>query len=506
MIKELNELVWYARRAVWRADELLAFLCNHDVELLRLYSALQAQAYRSDEEAARHLGIGLTSFKKYGAALRRHLKEMVVFFNDEKAGVDLTVKNIFEGARELAVMRMLAWRSCHVAGKAAAMSLLRRGLQYEWPEYVVEATAVLKDMIVRMHGDAAEYAYYDRLSRQYQAYLETERLCIAYYQQIKIQSRGRVARNEALAQQIFDILEQLTPFVHQTASYFFHLYYYTLRNHYFIQKADYVGLNANCAEAIRFFSTRAYPVVTPTTIFYYTKVVGHTMLGQYEAGVLDAEKSLQIPEEGTPNWFSALEAYVYLAFHTRHYEKAFALYRLAYGHRRRAALQTERQEIWHIIGAYCHILRHLTDLPAPEGFPKFKSRQFLNNIQNFSRDKTGMYVAVLIANVLLKLVEEREDELYALLQTLEKYRSRHLRPVEGAANRSVAFIKILAALPSSGYQKATFLRKIQPAMRILESAPLQLANQAHELEIVPFEHLAGWIAAYLGAKRRKKRL
>ncbi len=505
MIKELNELVWYARRAVWRADDLLAFLCDHDPELLRLYRGLQAQVYRSDEEAAQGLAIGLTTFKKYGAVLRRHLKEMVIFFNDEKAGVDLTVKNIFEGARELAIMRMLAWRSCRVAGKAAAMSLLRRGLQYEWPEYVVEATAVLKDMIVRMSGTEAEYAYYDRLSRQYQAYLETERLSIACYQRVKMQSRGRAVRNEALAQQIFVMLEQLSPCVHQTASYFFHLYYYTLRNHYYIQKADYVGLNANCEEAIQFFSTRAYPVVTPTTIFYYTKVVGHTMLGQYEAGVLDAEKSLQIPEEGTPNWFSALEAYIYLALHTRRYEKAFSLYKLAYNHRRRATLQPERQEIWHTIGAYCHIVLHLTDMPSPEGFPKFKSRQFLNSIQNYSRDKAGMYVAVLIANVLLKLVEGREDELYALLQTLEKYRNRHLRPIEGVANRSAAFIKILGAMPRSGYQKAVFLRKMQPALRELEAAPLQLANQAHELEIVPFEHLAAWIGDYLGSRRRKKR-
>jgi hypothetical protein len=229
------------------------------------------------------------------------------------------------------------------------------------------------------------------------------------------------------------------------------------------------------------------------------------MLGEYDNGALDAEISLKIPEEGTVNWFSAMEAYIYLAIHTRHYEKAFDLYQTAYNHRRRSALQPNRQDIWHTLGAYCNVLQQLTDMPPPEDFPKFKSRQFLNSIQNYSRDKDGMYVAILVAHVLLQLVEEKEDEFQDRLLTLEKYRNRYLRKTGSGTDRSVLFIKILGLLPRAGYLRDGFIQKSQLFLQELKQAPLQLANQAHELEIVPFEHLIELIADYLERKRRRRK-
>ena len=94
MIKELNELVWYADKSLWRDEALLAFLSRDTKDTRDLYTGFKKNNFRTDEEAAKGLGIGLTSFKKYGRLLKNYLWDMVLFFNDEKSKADYRVKNI----------------------------------------------------------------------------------------------------------------------------------------------------------------------------------------------------------------------------------------------------------------------------------------------------------------------------------------------------------------------------------------------------------------------------
>ncbi|MBK8556426.1 MAG: hypothetical protein IPL65_11950 [Lewinellaceae bacterium] len=501
MVKELNELVWYTQKSVWRDEALLEFLCNGKPEVMDLYKGLQAQHFRSDEEAARVLGMSLSSFKKYGKILQSHLNDCIFFFNDEKAQADVTLKNIFAGAREMAAVRMLSWRACRLASKDTALRLLRRGQHYDWPEFVVDAALALRESVIRIGGSQKDFEHYASLYHTYREHLDWEHRSWEYYLRMKIPSRKHAVVSRKLAAQIEGYLEELAPQVNKVPSYFFHLYYYILRNHFYFQTADYPGLVSNCEEALAYFKGKRYPVQNPLSIFYYTKVVAYTLLGQFDQGRKDATESLRILEEGSVNWFNAKEIFVYLEIHAGRYPEALAHYVAAARHRRMGSLFPLRQENWHILGAYCYILHHLCNTPLPEGFPAFRSRKFLNSLPVYSRDKNGMNLAILIAHVLLQLIEGREEEIWERILALEKYRSRHLRK-EKDARRVVIFIRVLSLLPKSNFEQTRFLEKAAPLMAQLQASPLQFSTQAHELEVIPYAQLVSLVAEYLPRRQR----
>jgi NifU-like protein involved in Fe-S cluster formation len=149
-------------------------------------------------------------------------------------------------------------------------------------------------------------------------------------------------------------------------------------------------------------------------------------------------------------------------------------------------------------------MQKLTNTELPEGMvPKVKSSKFRNDIKDFSHDKMGMNIAILAAEVLLDFVEGKDDELWDRIAALEKYRERYLRNNEDT-HRSQLFIKILAILSKYNYDRNKFLEKAEPYLAEMRAAPLQLSNQAHELEIVPYEQLVQAIATQLNRRWGQK--
>jgi hypothetical protein len=113
-----------------------------------------------------------------------------------------------------------------------------------------------------------------------------------------------------------------------------------------------------------------------------------------------------------------------------------------------------------------------------------------------------MNIAILAAGVLLEFVEGKEIALWDRISALEKYRERYLRGSEGT-HRSQLFIKILVILSKYNHDGGKFLDKAAPYLEELRTAPLQITNQAHELEIVPYERLVFLMSEVLDKRRGK---
>ena len=51
------------------------------------------------------------------------------------------------------------------------------------------------------------------------------------------------------------------------------------------------------------------------------------------------------------------------------------------------------------------------------------------------------------------------------------------------------FLKMLLQLPKNGFQKDSIVLKTQDYLKALNVLPIEIANQAHEIEIIPYEKL-----------------
>jgi hypothetical protein len=505
MIKELTELVSLAEQTLPNHEDLLNFFSQHNRDVLKLFHAVQANKFRTEAEAMEKAKVGeRTKFRQVARELLRCLEQMVLHIGFEKHPLDELTFGRIKGFQLMAMAKSLGPLGCKNAGKRTAEELLKIGQQFARPEFVVEAAKSLMDYVSIAGDDLALFSEYFNLYEEHIKWrILEERAQISIYQ-IKIPYTKKKSLQKEYANQVQKVLTEFDPFVGVALSHSFHLCYYNLKSYRYSIDADYNKTSEVHEEAIAYFEARPYPCNSTLNIFYYLEIANCVYLAQYERGRYYLQKALELSGSGNVNWYNTLELGFYLRMHEQDYAGAAELFNMAIKHKRFTVLRDTQRETWHILGAYLYIMQKLTNTELPEGMvPKVKSSKFRNDIKDFSHDKMGMNIAILAAEVLLDFVEGKEDELWDRIAALEKYRERYLRNNEDT-HRSQLFIKILAILSKYNYDRNKFLQKAEPYLAEMRAAPLQLSNQAHELEIVPYEQLVQAIATQLNRRWGQK--
>lgn len=501
MIKELTELVTLVERTLPNHEELLSFFSQQNREVLKLFHAVQANKFRTEGEAIEKAKVGeRTKFRQIAKELLRCLEQMVLHIGFDKQTLDELNHWRTKGFQLMGIIKTLGPLACKNAGKKAAEELMKIGHQYARPEFVVEAAKTLMDYVSVAGDDLNEFEVYLDIYEEHTKWRLLEDKAQFFVDKIKIP----FAKKKHLKREFFETAQQyideLEPFVEVAISHNFHICFFNLKSYRFLLEAKYQESSYVHEKAIAFFKSRPYSCNGTLNIFYYLEIANCVYLGQYERGRCNLKNALESASSGSVNWFNTLELGFYLCMHEQDYTRAAELFNMAIKHKQFTVLRDTRRETWHILGAYLYIMQKLTNTELPEGIvPKVKSSKFRNDIKDFSHDKMGMNIAILAAEVLLDFVEGKDDELWERISALEKYRERYLRNNEDT-HRSQLFIKVLAILSKYNYDRDKFLEKAEPYLAEMRQAPLQLSNQAHELEIVPYEQLVHAIAAQLNQR------
>ena len=502
MIKELTELVSLTEQSLPNSEELLSLLSRNNRDVLRLYYAMQNNSFRTEAEAMQKSNVGeRTKFRQVAKELLRCLETMVLHIGFDKQVFESQIQGRLKGFQLMAIVKSLIPLSSKNSAKRAAEELLRIGKEYARPEFVVEAAKALMDYVAVAGDDPKEFDAYYALYEEYSQWRILEEKAQIYLERIRLPYVRKKAFQKDMGKLAHQYVEELQPFAFVISSHHFHLSFFSLKSYRFSTEAMYKEASQVHDDAIKFFSSCAYSCDNTLTIFNYLEIVNCFYLGNYQRGAEYYKQAIKLSSIGSFSWFSTLELGFYLRMYEEDYFGAAEIYAIAVKHKRFNVLRDTQRETWNILGAYLYIVQQLKDLDLPEGLAlKVKSSRFRNETKDFSQDKMGMNIAILSAEVLLEFVEGKEDELWDRIAALEKYRERYLRNSEDT-HRSQLFIKILVILSKYHFDGNKFLDKAQPYMNELKTAPLQLTNQAHELEIVPYERLVRLMAEAL-AKRK----
>jgi len=213
----------------------------------------------------------------------------------------------------------------------------------------------------------------------------------------------------------------------------------------------------------------------------YMSVYAHLQCRKAKQGLALAEEYFKDFHHSSGNWFYFLETYLLLAVHAQQYGQAFDLLLQArkntyYGKQRAAA-----QQRWELYEAYIQFVR-------PEQSP-LKMRyfnQFVQKVPDYSRDKQGYNVAILILQFLYFLRRRDIEGLLARLEGLRKYEQRHLR--DPATLRSQLFFRLLLMTVKENFVLEVCEKKGAPILEKLQVAP-QPGQAYGEIEIIPYEDL-----------------
>ena len=216
----------------------------------------------------------------------------------------------------------------------------------------------------------------------------------------------------------------------------------------------------------------------------FMSIYAHLRGRQAGAGLKLADKYAPDFHPTSSNWFYFYEHYLLLALHANEYERALRLLYVAHKNPSYTKLRPSALARWELMGAYTEFVQ------PPERIAVRRRNQLAVfaalSVPEYSRDKRGYNVAILIFQVLHYLQQRLLEPVLTRLERLRKYQQRHLRD---ATLRSRTFLRLLLLLPEANFDPAVLARRGKTMLLTsLRQAPLEGEADA-ETEIIPYEDL-----------------
>ncbi len=460
-----------------------------DSKLLALYEGIAKGRYHSDEEAAADLygGQGASSsYRKLKSTLRDRLLERVFEINTQQDEYSDYQKAYYECHKQWVIVRFLTGQNANTVALTLANKLLRTAERFDFTLLCMDIASYLRIQYGLRESNPKKFEEASQQFERFRKVYDAEALAEELYTLLVV----RMVNNRSAQPEIIELArqysERMRPHMEQYATYKLHMYGYLIGLTYYTAQNQYQEALDYCQEAITFFKKRPYEARVPLQIFYYQQLICHIHLRQFEAGKEAARHCIRLMQEGTFNWFKYRELYLHLLLHTRHYQEAARLLFDTSEHPRFEFLPENVVEIWRIYEAYVYFL-HRAGRVERTPKAKFKLAKFINEFSIFNKDRSGVNIAIMIVKWLMLLQDKQYGKLLDEVESTEQYCYRHLRGEN--TKRSYYFIRMLLQIPMGQFERTAVCERSARLLEGLRSAPLQLANQTHEIEIIPYEDL-----------------
>ena len=350
----------------------------------------------------------------------------------------------------------------------------RLAVNYDFAYLACEISSILYHDHVYYKPDKKKAAFYAKQVEKYLHDYTAEKKAENYFYLItgQMSMATRTKRfNKAIEQ-----MSQL-----KGNSLLFKFFEFRLNILYGFHISNYGLVVGKCKEALIYFQGKK-GVYSSTYQFLWSKLgMAQMALAHYE----ESESNFAIAARYVPvNSFNdyILRFYKTLnALHSGDYQKAYNLYR-----KNRKCRFEPIKEQFAIIEAYmCYL--------ASEGHLKlertFRLGKYLNETFKAQTDKQGDNISILIAELLVYLVRDR-NKFIDRVEVAKKYSYRYLKGKD--TKRAKLFIKILYLLPRANFHPTALRRLAQRHIKALESHPLHMGNNV-AIEIIPFDILVSMI-------------
>lgn len=493
MLDRLKELVRVVSKNKVQRIEIIGENYNYNSLVQRFYNGIHNGEYDSEEQAAEALyseGTKNANYRQLKYKLEKRLINTLFHIDVNDNAYSNFQKAYYSCHKNLASINILLGKLALQNAISLAERTLRVAQEYEFTNIIVELSRKLKSHYYSK--DQKKYTKYKEIYLQQSSTLNAEMLAEHYYQELWVDLlEGRVSKNENLEKAI-TYSKELKKLLKIHHSRYFKLTAYRVIILRYELINDYKNVIQISKEAIQYFESKS-ELIAKTTIFRikYKLISYYTATKRYSKAEKTVAECLELVKEGGVNWYLTLDYALILCLHTKQYHKAYDFLIQAKNHPAFKDLDEKGREIWFIYEAYIQYFILMGKIRFKRGeenqLSDYRRSRFINNIPNFAKDKRGINVAILVIQILFFLKRDKIDQMVDRVDALERYSQKHLR--RNDTFRSNCFIKMLVLLEKANFHKAAVLRKTKPFVTKLATQPLEYANQASDIEIVPYEHL-----------------
>ncbi|MBK7936603.1 MAG: hypothetical protein IPJ82_05725 [Lewinellaceae bacterium] len=458
-------------------------------KLLAFYDGIIRNKFNSDEEAAIALYKeegGGSKYRKLKSDLRERLLDAVININTELEHYSDYQKAYYDCHKQWVMVRFLTGQNANTAALALANRLLRQSEKFDFTLLCMDIASYLRIQYGLRESNDKRFKEANQLFDQYRKLYDAECLAEELYSTLVVRTVNNRSAQDEVHRLAIEYYERIEPLLHEYHSYKLNMYGYMIGLMLYTTVNDYEEALKYCEKAIDFFNKRPYEARVPLQIFYYQHLIGNIHLRRFEEGRKSVQHCIRLMEDGTFNWFKFKELNLLLLLHIKQYEQAAEVLLGTLEHPRFEFLPENARELWRIYEPYVYYLTTLGKIKSPLK-NKFKLAKFINEVPIFSKDKSGMNIAILVIKILIQLQEHKYSRVLDEVEATEQYCYRHLRGED--TQRSYNFLKMLLQIPMGQFDKNTVVPKAERYLEKIKAIPLQLANQTHEIEIIPYEDL-----------------
>lgn len=486
-MEKLKELVNIVTRNKVKAIEVIGFSNDNHTKINQLYEGIQSGQYNNDEDAFEAL-YGEDCDKNPYYKLKYNLKERLyntLFFIDIKSSKysDIKRANLYV-QKMISLFNLLRAKDAKLNAIAIGEKVIQTAMEYEFALEVIHLARQLRSLYALVIGDRKKYLYYHSLIIKYQRIAEAEAMAEGYYYDIislYIKNKSTKEESVKIASMYLDDLNQVK-LEFETAHFFYCKTMIAIS--LYMGQNDYRKTLEICDQSLAKLKTFSFEKTGASLVINTQKIACCIQLKLYQEGRKVILGYIEKIPEGIFNWFKMHELYLTLCLHTKSYQEAYEVYEKATQHPKFSKFPKYAREVWKIFQAWIHFLSVAGKI-SKEKRSKFRVSKYVNEVPIFSKDKRGLNIPILISQIVLLLQQKRYDALIDRVEAIEKYKDRYLDKENNF--RSNVFVRLLLEIPKRNFSFTQISRKTEKLVARLNEAPLEIANQSHDLEILPYE-------------------
>jgi hypothetical protein len=467
----------------------------------KFYHGVKDGLYKTDDEAALALCNTDASDKKYLMLKSRVRNRLLntLFFLDNSTRAEYQ-QAILQCNRNFMAAKVLLLNGARGAGESLLRTTLTQAEKFEITDVALNCILLLR-YAAAFAGRVAEFELLRKRFNEVSAIFNDECLAEEYYQILVLPFGKSDSNRPDLAHLAKTYVAEIEVMLKRHDSFNLELGIFRLK-----VVAGQLGMDFDLVlKACEEFEIRLqYKKHMSASIRYgeigIYRMVAYLNLGRYEEGKAAAAVSIHHFGEGSPNWVVYLENYFLLCMHTGNYLQASEIHTKVTSHPYFESIDPTRQEKWRIFEAFLrYMLSGSIDAASGEvAENQFKLMKFLNDVPNYSKDKRGLNIAILILQVLFLLDRRDFDGIIARAEALKVYCSRYLKEDENY--RSNCFLKMMLMMEKKSFNYEGTHKITERYFNMLQASRFSYQNGSlTSLEIIPYEQLWNTILGKLRA-------
>jgi hypothetical protein len=393
----------------------------------------------------------------------------------------LTFKKEIECYRMLNVAKMLLKQTEYNLAVNLCNKIIPVAEEYEFNDVLLSAYEI-ELAATTNQGSLKVFNEIRQKYKQQLYFVNLEKEAVELHQLAKANLKSTVKVRKALLTELPDIIQRLKDILAEIKSFeAFFAYYKTSLIYYELigNFSEIINITKDAIKKVRegeVSSTRFDVKYNAFNLIY-----AHLRTKEYRKGLSYANDFYGLFDLDSKNWFAYMENYFLLAVHAKQYELASLLLHRVYTNTSFNIVPRDARERWQLYTAYLYFIE-----PESPTLKDFNYQKFITSVTEYSKDKQGFNVAILILQFLYFLKKGDTEGLLYRIESLKKYILTHLK--DSFSLRSKLFLKLLMLTVTEDYDaQACRIKGAKHYQKLIETPT---PGEAYaEIEIVPYEHL-----------------